>query len=159
MMKSVWLFSFFKDFLSNWGSLGSLLRASWEPLGSSWGSLGSLLGALGGLLGRLGSLVGRQECPEGVTLAILGRSWSALGASWSALGLSWRHLGRLLGAFWSDFMVVWGWFCSLESDLKRFVAILKNHEKHCKVLQNSRVWGSGIHKKSPREASWDQISC
>ena len=60
------------------------------------------------LLGRLGSLVGRQEGPERVILAILELSRGALGASWSVLGLSWRHLGRLLGAFWSDIMVVWG---------------------------------------------------
>ena len=58
--------------------------------------------------GRLGSVVGRQDRPEGIILAILGRSWNALGASWSALGVSWRHLGRLLGAFWSHLIEVWG---------------------------------------------------
>ena len=39
---------------------------------------------------------------------VLARSWRALAASWCALGVSWRHLGRLLGAFWSDLTVVLG---------------------------------------------------
>ena len=29
---------------ASWGSLGSLLEASWAPLGASWGPLGALLG-------------------------------------------------------------------------------------------------------------------
>ena len=43
---------------SSWGSLGSLLEASWAPLGASWGPLG----------------------------ALLGRSWEPSGRSWGHLG-------------------------------------------------------------------------
>ena len=53
---------------ASWGSLGSLLEASWEPLGASWGPLGALLdrswepserswGHLGGDLSNKGGLL------------------------------------------------------------------------------------------------------
>ena len=50
---------------ASWGSLGSLLEASWGPLGVSWGHLGASWGALG---------------------ALLEASWETWRASWSHLG-------------------------------------------------------------------------
>ena len=38
-------------------------------------------------------------------------------------------------------------FGAWKASLTRFAEILKNHEKHCKVLQKSRVGGSDIHEK------------
>ena len=91
----------------------------------------------------LGELLGGLDDSEGGLLVIwdaswvdLGASWSALGASWRALGASWTSLGDLmarsgehLGGFRRSF-------------LKRFAEILKNLQKHCKVLQKSRFGGS-----------------
>ena len=99
------------------------------------------MGLLGGLLESLGTLsgaVGGSGCDILVIfgaldriLEPLGRSWGLLGGSWgclgSLLGGSWEHFGGILGLFGGDF-VAW------KAVLMGFAEILKNHEKHCKVL-------------------------
>ena len=73
---------------ASWGSLGSLLEASWAPLGAVWAPLGALLGR---------------------SWAFLGCSWGSLGALWvllGALGVLWGCLGALLGRFWVDFWLI-----------------------------------------------------
>ena len=45
----------------------------------------------------------------------------------------------------------WTKFGTWEVSLRRFAAILKNLEKHCKVLQKSRFGGSAIHEKLTSE--------
>ena len=116
-----------REKLSLEGSLGHL-GGSWEPLGASW----RLLGASWRISRRY--------------LGDLGGCWTPLTASWSAPGASWRDLGRLLGGSWEYFGGILGLFGSYfggwEASLKRFVEILKNHEKPCKVLQKSRFGGS-----------------
>ena len=111
------------------GSLGHL-GGSWEPLGASW----RLLGASWRISRRY--------------LGDLGGCWTPLTASWSAPGASWRDLGRLLGGSWEYFggiLVLFGsYFGGWEASLKRFVEILENHQKPCKVLQKSRFGGSEI---------------
>ena len=54
------------DFVSSWGPLGSVLRASWTVFGALWRRLGGVLGRVGAFLGaswgvleRLGGLLGR----------------------------------------------------------------------------------------------------
>ena len=118
----------FGGLLEPWqGSLGPL-GGSWEPLGASWRFLGASWRISRRYLGDLGGC------------------WTPLTASWSAPGASWRDLGRLLGCSWEYFwgiLVLFGiYFGGWEASLKRFVEILKNHEKHYKVLQKSRFGGS-----------------
>ena len=64
-------------------------------------------------------------------------SWRGLG---SFLGASEEHFGHILELFGND-------FGAWTADSKRFVNILKNFEKRCKVLQKSRFGGSEIHEK------------
>ena len=83
----------------------------------------------------LGSLFGSPGGPWG----LLERSWELFGGSWEALGniseRSWEHFG----CFWEVFGDYFGCW---KASLKRFAEILKNLEKHCKVLQKSRFGGS-----------------
>ena len=62
-----------------------------------------------------------------------------------------RGLGRLLGGSWEDLGDIWGLFGSYEGARgaysKRFIEILKNLEKHCKVLQKSRLGEAEIIEK------------
>ena len=62
-----------------------------------------------------------------------------------------RHLGRLLGGSWEYFGDIWGPFGSYVGARgaysKRFIEILKNLEKHCKVLQKSRFGSTAIDRK------------
>ena len=62
-----------------------------------------------------------------------------------------RHLGRLLGGSWEYFGDTWGLFGSCVGARgaysKRFIEILKNLEKHCKVLQKSRFGSTAIDRK------------
>ena len=115
--------------MASWGSLGSLLEASWGPLGASWGPLGALLGRswepsrrswghLGGDRSKKGGSpisVASLECLE----SPLGppkrpksfqNLWKinvlcflalfALGAVLGHIGSRLWPLGGLLGAFW-----------------------------------------------------------
>ena len=101
--------------------LGSLLGASWEPLGAllgppggflraSWKLLGGLLGPFGsfwelprGLQGRLKALLARltpSEVVSGISLgcleALMGR-YRALEIAWAVLGPPRGKLGGILG--------------------------------------------------------------
>ena len=113
------------------GSLGSLLEASWAPVGASWGSLGALLGRLRswGHLGgdrskKGGSLIrfAPLEClesPLGVFLRPTSfqnlmkinvccfLAFSLLEPSWAILGASWGYLGGLLEASWAPLGASW----------------------------------------------------
>ena len=60
------------------------------------------------------------------------------------MGGSWEHFGGIWGLFGGDF-VAW------TAVLMGFAEILKNLEKHCKVLQNSRFGGSENHEKMTLE--------
>ena len=46
----------------------------------------------------------------------------------------------------------WSYFGAWEASLKQFVEILKNLQKHCKVLQKSRSGGSAIDEKLSLES-------
>ena len=112
--------------VASWMLLGDLLG----PLGASWEPLGSLLESLGRVLG--------------VSWESFGVSWRDLGGSWSDLGSSWGRLGSLLGGSWEHFGGILrqfgGNFGAWKLSLKRFIEILKNLQKPCKVLQK---WGFG----------------
>ena len=109
-------------------------------MGGSWRLLGAFLGSYGSS-GRL----------PGSHLGDVGACWTHLGTSWSALRTSWRGLGSLLGASEEHFggiLELFGAdFGASTADSERFVKILKNLEKRCKVLQKSRFGGSEIHEK------------
>ena len=131
----------------SWGSLGSLLGASW----AAWRPPGSLLEPLGGLLELLGSLFGRLQGLAGVLLRswrLVGRSWELLGSSWRLLGASWKPLGRFLGGSWGHLGRFLDLKMALESISTDFLRIRKNIEKRCKVLQKSMFGGLKIVTKS-----------
>ena len=71
---------------------------------------------------------------------ILGPPGALLGPLGKILGGSWDHFGGVLAENLS-------YFGAWEASLTRFAEILKNHEKHCKVLQKSRLGESGIDGK------------
>eukprot|EP00959_Pyramimonas_sp_CCMP1952_P140514 2940148-Pyramimonas_sp.AAC.1 len=54
---------------------GSVLGASWRPLGDLLGSLGGLGGPLGSLFGRLTAFLARLTPSEAVVGASLGRTY------------------------------------------------------------------------------------
>ena len=131
------------------GTSGRLLGASWEPLGASWRSPGTFWGTSGSHLGDLGGC-----------WTHLGASWSALGASWEGLGrilgASWERLGSILEVIWCVWELFWRYFGAWEAYLMRFVEILKNHEKPCKVLQKPRFGGLEICEKLSLEGKLGQ---
>ena len=116
-------------------SPGRHLGAFWSPgraLWDLWEPLGSLLEPLGGFLEPLGGLLG-------VIWVILEAAGRILGPPGALLG----PLGRILGGSWEHFGGIWGrilsYFGAWEASSTRFAEILKNLEKHCKVLQKSRL--------------------
>ena len=119
------------------------MEASWRLLGGSWRFLGGSFGTSGSHLGDLGGC------------------WRHLGASWSGLGASWKGLGSLLGGSWTHFGGIWepsgDYFGVWEASSKGFVEILKNHEKHCKVLQKSRFRGSVIDGQISLEGKFGRL--
>ena len=123
-----------------WRLQNGLLGASWEALGGSWE-----------LLEHLGSLLEAPDGSEERLLVVLEGSWKHLGASWSALGDLLEALGGLLGASWSHFRSIWRlfgrYFGAWKASSTRFVEIMKNHQKHCKVLQKSRIAGPEFMQK------------
>ena len=78
---------------------------------------------------------------------ILGAAGRILGPLGALLG----PLGRILGGSWEHFGSIWGgilsYFGAWEASFTRFAEILKNHEKHCKVLQKSRLGEAEISEK------------
>ena len=112
------------------------LGGSWEPLGSFLEPLGRHLGALGGSQAVIWVILGAARRILGPLGALLERSWSLLERPWEPLGRllggSWEHLGGILRQFWGD---LGAWKLSL----KRFIEILENHQKPCKVLQEIEV--------------------
>ena len=75
-----------------------------------------------------------------------------------------RGLGRLLGGSWEYLGDIWGLFGSYVGARgaysKRLIEILKNLEKHCKVLQKSRFGRTSINRKSSKicsKSSQDRI--
>ena len=122
--------------------------------GDLWKALErTLLELLGAFLGSYGS----SGMLPGSHLGDLGGCWTHLGASWSALGASSKGLGSLLGASEEHFggiLELFGDdFGAWTADSKRFVNILKNLEKRCKVLQKSRFRGSEIYEKISLEGN------
>ena len=98
-----------------------------------------------------GALEAAKEAPRGDEHANLGVIWVILGVVGRLLrplGTLLGPLGWILGGSWKYFegiLVLFGsYFGGWEASLKRFVEILKNHEKTCKVLQKSRFGGSHI---------------
>ena len=59
---------------------------------------------------------------------------------------SWEHFGRFL-------KVLGRHFRACNTSLKRFAELLKNLQKHCKVLQKSRFGGSEIDEKTSLESN------
>ena len=72
-----------------WLRFGSLLGASWGPLGP----LECLLGVPGCLLGASWVSLRASWVSLGVSWGLSGVSWMPLGASWVPLGSSWVSLG------------------------------------------------------------------
>ena len=68
-----------------------------------------------------------------------------------------RGLGRLLGGSWEYLGDIWRLFGSYvgarRAYSKRLIEILKNLEKHCKVLQKSRFGRTSINRKSSKICS------
>ena len=101
--------------------LGEPLGACCARLGISKRPLGSLFGSPGEILWSLGAI---------------------LGALWGVLRGSWKHFGEVLGAF-EVLKEVFGYYSGgWRASLMRFAEILKNHEKHCTVLQKSSFGGT-----------------
>ena len=111
-----------------------------EPLGGFLEPLGGFLEPLGRFLEPLGGLLG-------VIWVILEAAGRILGPPGALSG----PLGRILGGSWEHFGGIWGgilsYFGAWEASFTRFAEILKNTEKHCKVLQKSRLGESGIDDK------------
>ena len=59
---------------------------------------------------------------------------------------SWEHFGRFSKVLGCHFR-------ACNTSLKRFAELLKNLQKHCKVLQKSRFGGSGIEEKTSLESN------
>ena len=57
-----------------------------------------------------------------------------LAGNTSLLGASWEPIGSLLGASWRHFVIVLDLFGGRKESSMRFAEILKNLQKHCKVL-------------------------
>ena len=127
------------------GSLLELLEGSLAPLRGSWEPLEGFLEPLGGFLEPFGGFLEPLGRFLGVIWVILGAAGCLLGPLGALLG----HLGGVLGSSWEHFggiLVLFGrYFGAFEASLKRFAEILKNLEKHCKVLQKLRSGGSAIH--------------
>ena len=113
-----------------------------------------VLGALVALRGALWSILRRFSLRVIKILGCSSRPGHLQGygkPSGRAPRALWGSLGRLLGSFWEHFGGILGHvgadlgFC--KASLKRFAEILKNHQKHYKVLQKSRFGGLGIHEK------------
>ena len=129
----------------SWKPFGSLLDAFWSALATS----GRLLGGSWRLLGAFLISYGSSGRLPGSHVGDLGGCWTHLGTSWSRLGASWRGLGSFLGAsekHFGDILELFGDdFGGWTASSKRFVKILKNLEKRCKVLQKSRFGESQDH--------------
>ena len=91
----------------------------WKLLGAFWEPFGPSLERLGSFLDRLKSV---------------------LGASWGILGASWEHFGSMRRHFES-------YFDAWKPSSKQFTEILRNLQKHCKVLQKSRLVEAEICEK------------
>ena len=90
-----------------------------------------------------------QELPKGAKIERVvarRRRETTFRDPWGLLGGYWGCLGSILGGSWEHFgdigELFWTYFGAREASLKRFAEILKNHRKHSKVLQTSRVGGS-----------------
>ena len=102
------------------------MGASWTISKAMWKLLGTFWEAYGPPLERLGSLLERLQ-------SVLEASWDVLGAFWQHFGSIPRHFGRYFNAW--------------EASSMHFTKILRNPEKHCKVLQKSRFGESENHEK------------
>ena len=99
--------------------------AFWSLLGTSWNTLKAMRKLrrafwqpFGSSWERLGSFLDRLK-------SVLGACWSVLEASLERLGSQPEHFKRYFGA--------------RKASCKQFTEILQNHQKHCKVLQKSRL--------------------
>ena len=166
---------------ASWGSLGSLLEASWAPLGASWGSLGALLGRswepsrrswghLGGDLSKKGGSpisAAPLECLESLLVPFLRPksfqnlnksnvfcflAFSLLEPSWAVLGASWASWGSLGSLLEASWVPVGASWGSLVALLGAFGALL------------GPAWGRSIKEggganwrcpsRVPRSDSW-----
>ena len=110
--------------------LGHALRGLWKVLKAAWNLCKTFWGvwmAQKGIFWRFGSPLRRILEPFGASRSALGASWTRLGV---LLARSWEHLR----GFWKVFGCH---FRAWNASLKRFAELLKNHQKHCKVLQKS----------------------
>ena len=114
-------------------SLWKVLKASWNLCKTFWG----VWMAQKGIFWRFGSPLRRILEPFGASRSALGASWTRLGV---LLARSWEHLR----GFWKVFGCH---FRAWNASLKRFAELLKNHQKHCKVLQKSGFGRSEIEEK------------
>ena len=114
------------------------MGASWNNLKAMWKLLGAFWEAYRQPLERLGSFWGRLQSVFEASWDVLGTFWDVLGAFWEHFGSISRHLGKYFDAW--------------EVSSMHFTKILKNLEKHCKVLQKSRFGGSENHEKITSES-------
>ena len=133
-----------------------LFGALWGPLEGSWEALGRLLDASWSLLGIIWQLWNAPRQPFGRSWRLLDASWDLLERSWSLLERSWESLGNLSEAFWKHFGALRDDFGARTAVSKRFVEMLKNLEKRCKVLQKSRFRESEIYEKISLEGNLTQ---
>ena len=117
MARTLGAFSWLQSLEASGKGVGSILKASWDILGTSWEPLGRLLGASWDPLGT--------SCGY-----LLRASWESLGSllgpSWDLLGTSWESLGSVLGGLGGFQRRFWKHFWKISVHLKQFMKIVKN---------------------------------
>ena len=108
------------------GASRTISKAMWKLPEAFWEAYGPPLERLGSFLERLQS--------------VFEASWDVLGAFWEHFGSIPRHFGKYFDAW--------------EASSMHFTKILKNLEKHCKVLQKSMCGGSEISEKLSSDSLW-----
>ena len=108
------------------GASRTVSKAVWKLPEAFWEAYGPPLERLGSFLERLQS--------------VLEASWDDLGAFCKHFGSIARHFGRYVDAWQASSM--------------HFTKILKNHEKHCRVLQESMCGASEISEKLSSDSLW-----
>ena len=115
------------------GASRTISKAMWKLLGAFWEAYRPPLERLGSFWGRLQS--------------VFEASWDVLGTFWDVLEAFWGHFGSIPRHFGK-------YFNAWEASSMHFTKILKNLEKHCKVLQKSMCGGSEISEKHSSDSLW-----